>query len=291
MELRGVGVWSGRLRYGDAAEISESAAELERLGYSALWVPGGVGGDVFNECRRLLEATERVPVATGVLNLWMHDPADVAADHHALTADHPGRFLLGIGVSHSQLVDRDGPPRYAKPLRVMNEFLDALDAAPTPVPRDERVLAALGPKMLELARDRAAGAHPYLATPDHSKVARDVLGPDAMLLPEQPVVLETDPVKARDAARAHIAIYLGLPNYVNNLRRLGFGDDDFADGGSDRLLDGIVVWGDEAAVARRVQAHLDAGADHVCVQVLSPGIPRDEWRALAPALVGLRSPR
>jgi probable F420-dependent oxidoreductase len=296
MELSGVGVWSGALRYGDAGEITEAAAEVESLGYSAVWLPGGAGGDLFTDCRRVLEATSRVTVATGILNLWMHEPADVATGHAALTGTFPDRFLLGIGVSHSLLVDSQEPGRYKRPLAMTREYLDALDAAEPPVPAGERVLAALGPKMLELSRDRAAGAHPYLANPEHSAFARDVLGPGPLLLPEQPVVLETDPVKAREAARAHFTVYLQLPNYTNNLRRLGYTDDDFADGGSDRLIDGVVAWGDEAAIARRVQAHLDAGADHVCIQAVTgaPGgmlaMPREQWRALAPALVDLRRP-
>ena len=290
MDLHGTGVWSGALRYGDRPAVLDAAAELEGLGYSALWVPGGVGGDVFGDCRALLDATERVTVATGILNLWMHEPAEVATGHAALTAAYPGRFLLGVGVSHSALVDRDEEGRYQKPIAVTKSYLDALDAADPPVPVAERALAALGPKMLELARDRTRGAHPYLANPDHTRMARDVLGDGPLLMPEQPVVLETDPSAARDLARAHFAIYLTLPNYVNNLKRLGFTDADVSDGGSDRLIDGVVAWGDEAAIARRVQEHFDAGADHVCVQVTTPrgmqNLPLEQWRALAPAVVG-----
>jgi len=293
VELSGVGVWSGALRYGDRAERETAAAELEALGYSAIWVPGGAGGAVFDDCRVLLDATSRVAVATGILNLWMHDAAEVAADHVAVTADHPGRFLLGIGISHSLLVDAQEPGTYARPLATTRAYLDALDAAPTPVPVAERALAALGPKMLELARDRTRGAHPYLANPEHTRIAREALGDGPLLLPEQPVVLETDPEKARALGRKHFEIYLQLVNYTNNLRRLGFTDDDFADGGSDRLVDGIVVWGDEATIARRVQEHFDAGADHVCIQVVTGergGVgtfPREQWRALAPALTQL----
>lgn len=290
MELHGTGVWSGALRYGDRAEALDAAAELEGLGYSALWVPGGVGGDVFGDCGSLLDATESVPVATGILNLWMHEPAEVASGHATLTAAHPGRFLLGIGVSHSALVDRDEAGRYQRPISVTTSYLDALDAADPPVPVAERALAALGPKMLELARDRTRGAHPYLANPDHTRMAREILGDGPLLLPEQPVVLETDPMTARDLARAHFTIYLTLPNYVNNLKRIGFTDDDVSNGGSDRLVDGVVAWGDESTIARRVQEHFDAGADHVCVQVVTPrgiqNLPLDQWRALAPALVG-----
>ena len=174
-------------------------------------------------------------------------------------------------------------------MAVTKAYLDALDAATPPVPVEERALAALGPRMLELSRDRTRGAHPYLANPEHTRIARDVLGDGPLLMPEQPVVLETDPATARELARGHFTIYLTLPNYLNNLRRLGFTDDDFADGGSDRLIDGIVAWGDEAAIARRVQEHFDAGADHVCIQVITPrgfqALPREQWRALAPALV------
>jgi probable F420-dependent oxidoreductase len=254
-----------------------------------LWVPGGAGGDVFGDCRALLDATERVPVATGILNLWMHDAADVGTGHAELTRAYPDRFLLGLGVSHSALVDRDEPGRYRKPLDATRTYLDALDTTSSPVPVAERALAALGPRMLELARDRTRGAHPYLANPDHTRFAREVLGPGPLLMPEQPVVLEPDPAAARELAREHFTIYLTLPNYVNNLKRIGFTDDDVSGGGSDRLVDGIVAWGDAAAITRRVRAHFDAGADHVCIQVVTPRafqqLPLEEWRALAPALL------
>ena len=288
MDLSGTGVWSGALRYGDRAEIRDAAAELEALGYSALWVPGGAGGDIFGDSTALLEATQSVAVATGILNIWMHEAADVAVGHAALTAAYPGRFLLGLGVSHSLLVDQQEPGRYAKPLAVTKAYLDALDAATPPVPVAERALAALGPRMLELSRDRTRGAHPYLANPDHTAMARGVLGTGPLLMPEQPVVLETDPSTARELARGHFTIYLTLPNYVNNLKRIGFTEEDVSNGGSDRLVDGIIAWGDEAAIARRVQEHFDAGADHVCVQVVTPRgmqqLPLEQWRALAPAL-------
>ncbi len=290
MHLSGTGIWSGELRYGDAGEKRDAAAELEALGYSALWIPD-VGGDVFGALRELLDATSSVTVATGILNLWMHRASEVGDGLAALDADHPGRTLLGIGVSHSLLIDQSHPGEYAKPLAKTRAYLDELDAAEPTVPVDRRVLAALGPKMLELARDRAAGAHPYLVTPEHTQVARAALGDGPALLPEQHVVLETDPDRARALAREGLSVYLQLPNYVNNWRRLGFTEDDFADGGSNRLVDHVVVWGDEATIATRVQAHFDAGADHVCVQAYTGaeanGFPRAEWRALAPALVGL----
>jgi probable F420-dependent oxidoreductase len=291
--LAGTGVWSGQLRFGDPGEIRDAAAELEALGYSACWIPD-TGGDVFAPLRLLLDTTRSMVVATGILNVWRHTASEVGDGLAALDTDHPGRTLLGLGVSHAALIDRDEPGRWTRPLRVMRTYLDELDAATPTVPADRRVLAALGPKMLELARDRTRGAHPYLANPDHTRFARETLGAGPLLAPEQPVVLETDPTRARELARTHLSVYLGLPNYVNNLRRIGFSEADVSDGGSDRLVDGVVAWGDDAAIATRVAAHFEAGADHVCVQVvggsIDGGLPRAQWRALAPAVVGLRPP-
>jgi probable F420-dependent oxidoreductase len=275
------------LRYGERAAVDEAAAELDDLGYSALWLPD-VGGDVFASVDALLTATRRATVATGVLNLWMHAAEEAAARYHDIAATHGPRFLVGIGVSHASLIDAGEPGRYRRPLERMTAYLDGLDGAPEPVPVSERVLAALGPRMLELARTRAAGAHPYLAGPDNTARARATLGPDPLIAPEQPVVLLEEAGRARDVARSHLAVYLTLPNYLNNLRRNGFGDDDFQSGGSDRLVDTVVAWGDEAAIARRVQEHRDAGANHVCIQVLTSdrlSLPSAEWRRLAPALV------
>ncbi len=287
MELGGVGVWSTPLRSGARDDVVDAAAELGSLGYSALWF-GDVGGDVFGAAATLLEATRSIMVATGILNLWMHDPAETAAGFARLSAAHPGRFLLGIGASHAPIVDRTDPGRYRQPLAAMAAYLDALDTAEPPVPAEARVLAALGPKMLTLARERSAGAHPYLTTPEHTQQAREILGADRLLAPEQRVVLETDPATAREVGRQHLAIYLRLPNYTNNVRRLGFTDDDLAGAGSDRLVDTLVAWGDEDTVARRVREHHDAGADHVCIQALTGdrnALPREAWRRLAPALV------
>jgi probable F420-dependent oxidoreductase len=286
-DLTGTGIWSGLLRHGDAGEAAEAAAELEQLGWSALWVPD-VGGDVFGALRNLLGATSRVVVATGILNIWMHGAEETAAEHARLTAEHGDRLLMGLGVSHQHLIDRvNEPGTYRKPLRQMVSYLDALDSADPPLPAGRRALAALGPKMLELARQRTAGAHPYLVTPAHTQRAREALGPGHLVAPEQGVVLETDPAAARAIARQHLSRYMVAPNYVNNWRRLGMGDEDLLDGGSDRLVDALVAWGDESAIAARVQEHRDAGADHVCVQVLTDQpaeLPRREWRALAPAL-------
>ena len=283
MELDGIGIWSGELRFGDESEKGDAAAELEALGYTAAWIPD-VGGDVFGAVGSLLGATSRMVIATGILNIWMHEPEETATRYHELVTQHGPRFLVGLGVSHAPLIDMKGPGTYAKPLAKMRDYLDGVDHAERPLPVDARVLAALGPKMLELARDRAGGAHPYLANPDHTRFAREVLGPEPLLAPEQPVVLETDPGPARELARKHLSTYLGLPNYVNNLLRLGLTEDDVRDGGSDRLVDSIVAWGDETAIASRVQAHRDAGADHVCIQLLTGDfatLPLEGWRRLS----------
>jgi probable F420-dependent oxidoreductase len=220
----------------------------------------------------------------------MHEPDQTAAAYHAFVAEHGRRLLVGIGVSHAPLIDAVTAEagHYRRPLARTAEYLDGLDAASPPLPVEDRVLAALGPKMLELARTRAAGSHPYLVTPEHTAIVREALGPSGLVAPEQAVVLESDAGAARAIAREHLAGYLGLPNYANNWKRIGFTDEDIADGGSDRLVDALVVWGDEAAILARVQEHRDAGADHVCVQVLTGDLmtpSRDEWRRLAPALL------
>ncbi len=285
MDLAGVGIWSSQLRYGDAAEIADAASELDELGFSALWIPD-VGGPVFDAVGRLLAATTRTVIATGILNLWMHSPGDVAESYAALTAEHGDRFLLGIGVSHAPLIDAGQPGRYRKPLAATASFLDGLDAAPQPVPAEARVLAALGPKMLELAATRARGAHPYLVTPDHTASARSTLGEGPLLLPEQTVVLCDSVDEARRIGSDWLRGYLALPNYANNLLRSGFSEDDLAQV-SDRLLNAIIAWGDEGAVMRRVAEHRAAGADHVCIQVLTADpteFPREQWRRIAAAL-------
>ena len=277
IEIGRVGIWSRELRFhADRGQALDAAAELEELGYGALWIPD-VGGDVLGAARELLDATRAVTIATGILNIWMHDPADVASGVAALGP----RFLLGLGASHSAVVDAEEPGRYARPLSTMVAYLDGLDA--NSLGRSQRVLAALGPRMLELARDRAAGAHPYLVTPAHTAIARETLGPDALLAPELSVTLERD----LDVARAFVADYLRLPNYVNNLRRLGFDDNDLAGAPSDRLVRALVATGGPREIAQRVAEHHAAGADHVTVQVIGAGetLPREAWRELAPALL------
>jgi probable F420-dependent oxidoreductase len=285
MDLAGVGVWSSQLRYGDPAEIADAAAELDELGFTALWIPD-VGGPVFDAVGRLLTATTRTVIATGILNLWMHSAGDVAESYAALTAEHGDRFLLGIGVSHAPLIDAGEPGRYRKPLAATASFLDGLDAAPQPVPAEARVLAALGPKMLKLSATRARGAHPYLVTPEHTASARSTLGEGPLLLPEQTVILCDGADEARRIGTDWLRAYLTFPNYANNLLRSGFSEDDLAQV-SDRLFDAIIAWGDEGAVLRRVAEHRAAGADHVCVQVLladPSAFPREQWRRIAAAL-------
>lgn len=280
-----MGVWSAQLRYGDPAEAAEAAAELEELGFSALWIPD-VGGPVFDAVANLLAATSRAVIATGILNLWMHDPIAVAGSFAELSATHGDRFLLGIGVSHAPLIDASEPGRYRKPLAATTAYLDALDFADPPVPPTARVLAALGPKMLHLAATRARGAHPYLVTPEHTAAARDTLGPGPLLLPEQTVILTDDADAARAIGTDWLRNYLALPNYANNLLRSGFTPEDVSSV-SERLLNAIIAWGDEEAILRRVEEHRAAGADHVCIQVLDADpttFPRQQWRRIAAAL-------
>jgi probable F420-dependent oxidoreductase len=285
VELSGVGVWSQQLRYGDAAESAEAAAELEELGFGALWIPD-VGGPLFDAVGRLLSATRRTVVATGILNLWMHTPADAAASFTSLSERHGDRFLMGIGVSHAPLVDASEAGRYRKPLAAMTGFLDGLDQADPPVPAGSRVLAALGPRMLDLAARRARGVHPYLVPPEHTRRAREAVGDGALVLPEQTVVLCSTRDEARAIGTEWLRGYLSLPNYAGNVLRLGFTEED-VNSVSDRLFDALIAWGDEEAIRRRVDEHRAAGADHVCVQVLTAdadAFPREEWRRLAPAL-------
>jgi probable F420-dependent oxidoreductase len=286
MDLSGVGIWSSQLRYGNADEAAEAAAELDDLGFTALWIPD-VGGPVLDSVANLLSSTKQTVIATGILNLWMHEPSDVAASYASLTTTHGERFLLGIGCSHAPLVDAKEPGRFRKPLAATRSFLDALDAAERPVPVENRVLAALGPKMLGLSATRTRGAHPYLGTPDHTRQAREVLGDGPLLLPEQTVILTDNRDEARAVGTDWLRAYLALPNYANNLLRSGFTEEDLSSV-SDRVFDALIAWGDEEAVQRRVDEHKQAGADHVCVQALTADprdFPREQWRRLAAALL------
>ncbi|MFE6779870.1 TIGR03620 family F420-dependent LLM class oxidoreductase [Streptomyces sp. NPDC057702] len=286
-----VGVWALGLRVDDparAGEVGEAAAELEELGYGTLWIGGSPSVD---HAVPLLSSTNRVTVGTSILSVWDHPAAGVAARHAEVNAAYGGRFLLGLGVSHDEMAHKGDHPLANRPFSAMREYLTALDTAPVPVPREQRALAALGPRMLELSRDRALGALPYLATPEHVATARAALGPDAVLAPEFKVVLDADTERARATARAYLTFYLGLANYTNNLVRLGFTQDDFVDGGSDRLVDAVFAIGTAEAARRRADEFRAAGADHLAVQVVAPGekgqlapLPRAQWRALAEAL-------
>jgi len=290
-----VGIWTGQLDFAPAAVVREAVAEVEALGYGGIWTGEAVGREVLAAASLLLAATERLVVATGIANVWARDALAMASGQAALAEAYPDRFLLGIGVSHAPLlaVREQG---YDKPLSFMRSYLDAMERgravyrAVPPVGTPPTLLAALGPRMLELAAERADGAHTYFVPPEHTAAARQRLGPDKMLAPEQVAVLASDPAVAREIARRHTSSYLRLANYRNNLVRLGFAEADFVTGGSDRLVDAIVAWGDEEAVRSRVEQHLDAGADHVAVQVLDPdrrGLPREQWRRLAPVLLDL----
>ncbi|MFG2029511.1 LLM class F420-dependent oxidoreductase [Streptomyces sp. NPDC048825] len=272
------GIWSVGLRSEDPAqrgELAETAAELEQLGFGAVWLGGN---SATQHAVPLIEATSRLTVATGIQSIWQYEAPDTAARFAELDAAHPGRFLLGLGVSHAKLADQ-----YRRPYASMVGYLDALDAAG--VPAERRVLAALGPKMLKLSRDRAAGSHPYLVTPEHTADAREILGEGPLLAPELKVVLETDPDRARSLARDTLAMYLTLPNYTNSFLRFGFSEDDFADGGSNRLIDTLFAWGDDDRIRERIDAFYTAGADHVAFQLVTDqdrsALPRPEWRRLA----------
>jgi probable F420-dependent oxidoreductase len=294
MNIGRIGIWTFQLDLQPAVAAQTAAAEIEELGYGAIWIPEALGREPFTSAGLLLAATRRIVLATGIANIWGRDAMAMAAGQTTLTEAYPDRFLLGIGVSHRPLVEGVRGHRYERPLTAMRAYLDAMDrapyvAAPPPVP-GVRIIGALHPKMLALAAERAAGAHPYFVTPEHTARARGILGPDRLLAPEQAVVLETDPSTARAIGRAHMAIYLGLPNYARNLLSLGFTEADLADGGSDRLVDAIVAWGTVEQVVARVKAHLDAGADHVCLQALDAdprALPMRQWRVLAAALPGV----
>ncbi|WP_369186452.1 LLM class F420-dependent oxidoreductase [Streptomyces sp. R08] len=275
------GIWSVGLRNEDPArrgELAEAAAELEQLGFGAVWLGGSSAA---RHAVPLIEATSTLTVGTSIQSIWQYDAAESAADYAELEAAHPGRFLLGLGVSHAKLADQ-----YRRPYSALVAYLDALDTAG--VPADRRVLAALGPKTLELARDRSAGSIPYLVTPEHTAKARAILGETPLLAPELKVVLETDPTRARTVARDYLAMYLALPNYTNNFLRNGFTESDLTNGGSDRLVDAVFAWGDESSIRTRIDAFLAAGADHVALQIVDgtsrEALPREPWRNLASLL-------
>jgi len=288
-EIGRLGVWAS-LDGLSAPDAAAFAQRLEAWGYSALWTPEAVGREPFSLIGYLAAKTETLVFATGIANIYARDPMTMKSIHKALGELAPGRFVLGLGVSHEHLVKRVRGHDYTKPLSTMRGYLDAMEAAlymgAEPAEEAPIVLAALRDKMLGLAASRTRGAHPYLVPPAHTARARKLMGPDAWLCPEQMVLLESDPKKARAVGRANLKVYIGLPNYQNNIKQFGFTDEDFANGGSDRLVDEIIAWGDVATIRARIQAHWDAGADHVCIQAFrSDGKPTPDetlLEALAP---------
>ncbi|MER5990981.1 TIGR03620 family F420-dependent LLM class oxidoreductase [Streptomyces viridosporus] len=275
------GIWSIGLRSEDPSrrgEIAEAAAELEELGFGAAWLGGS---SAVRHAVPLVEATSTLTVGTSIQSIWQYTAQEAAAAFAELEAARPGRFLLGIGVSHAKLADQ-----YRRPYSALVAYLDALDAAGVPAGR--RVVAALGPRSLELSRDRALGVVPYLVTPEHTARARGILGEAPLLAPELKVILEPEPARARALARTSLAPYLALPNYTDNFLRLGFTEDDLADGGSDRLVDAVFAWGEESRIRDRVDTFLSAGADHVALQIVDDeprdSLPRQAWRTLASLL-------
>lgn len=276
IELGTLGIW---IHWG--AMTPERARELEDLGYGTVWLGGSPPGDL-SVVDDLLAATDHLTIATGIVNVWTADAHAVAASHHRITAAHPDRFLLGVGVGHPEATSD-----YRRPYATLVEYLDVLDEEGVPV--EQRVLAALGPKVLELSKDRSLGAHPYLTTAEHTGHAREQLGPDVLIAPEQKIVIDPDPVAARTIGRPAVAKpYLGLTNYVSNLKRLGWTDADVADGGSDALIDALVGHGAAPDAVRPVREHFAAGADHVAIQLITPrGVdPLAGYAALAAELIG-----
>lgn len=293
VDLGTVGIWSGALTGSPVAEVRSFAREVEQLGFGTLWWGEAPGArDTFTQALLLLGATEKLVVATGIANIYLRDATAAAAGAHTIATLHPNRFVLGLGASHGPAIDTMTLQTYGKPLASMRAYLDAMAGARLRIPEAREpgppvVLAALGPKMLELARDRTQGAHPYLVTPDHTAIARHAVGPDRWLAVEQGVVLTDDRETALRRARIHLEIYKGLPNYRNNWLRLGFTADDLAGDLSDRLVEALIVWGDEQAIWDRVAEHEAAGADHVCLQVLGDrrsDLALDDVRRLSPAL-------
>jgi probable F420-dependent oxidoreductase len=291
MELGRIGIWTMQLDDRPAAEAQDVVAELESLGYPAVWIPEAVDREVLTHATLLLAGSDRIVVATGIARVHARAPRTTALAQLMLTERFPDRFLLGLGASHAPAIERLLGQDYGSPLTTMRDYLDAVDVAidgqeHSLEVRPARVLAALGPKMLDLAARRSRGAHTYLSPVEHTAWARDVLGPDALLAPAIKVVLDRDATRAREIGRRSVGPPARLAAYRMNLLRLGYMDEDLGRAPSDRVVDALVAWGDEAAIAARAQDHLDAGADHVCVEVLTGErtAPIDAWRRLAPAL-------
>ena len=293
MEIGKVGVWT-RMDGLSAAESAGFARRIEELGYGALWIPDAFGRDPFAHAGWLFAHTERLVIATGVVNIHLREAQATACAHRELHESSGGRFLLGLGVSHATMMEGLFGKEYPKPVPSMRDYLDRMAAAPWWGPELDGeppiVLAALGPLMLKLAGERTLGAHPFFAPPSNTARSREILGPGPWLCPEQKLVLESDPEKARARARLAMAGPLGMPNYRRNLMRAGFAEDELDGGGNDRVVDAVVGWGDEDALVARVQEHASAGADHVCIQPMSCEDPTrpdlDLLERLAPRLCG-----
>ena len=290
MNIGPFGIWTFAFDQLPNAQAQELAGEVEALGYGAIWIPEAVGKDPLVQSALLLSATSRVTLATGIANIYARDAMSMAQGHKTLTEAFPDRFLLGLGVSHAPMVEGMRGHTYASPVKTMRTYLEAMDKAlyfaaePSTAPR--RCIGALGPKMTALAAELTDGIHPYNVTPEHTAQARAIVGPDKLVAVEHAVVLTTDRTAAREAGRAHLAMYLGLPNYTNNLLRLGFTPDDVANGGSDRLIDALVAYGTLDEIVARLREHHAAGADHVCIQIVGTADLPAAWRELAPALAG-----
>ena len=292
-KLGKLGVWAfidGKT----ANEAAQFAQQLEQWGYSALWVPEAVGRDPFSIIAYMAANTEKLIFATGIANIYARDPMSMNAIHKTLSEIAPDRFMLGMGVSHAPLVKDIRGHEYLKPVSTMRSYLEAMEnafyMAPLAAEQAPILLGALRQNMLQLSAEKASGAHPYFVPPAHTAWARGHLGPEALLCPEQMVVLETDPEKARAIARAHMATYIGLDNYKNNLKQFDFDDTDFEDGGSDKLVDAIFAWGDEQAIRARIQQHWDAGADHVCIQTFTNEVDTGPNMELLELLAPVNSP-
>ncbi len=275
MQVGTFGVWTSYRAIGEE-NAGEAAGLAEELGFGTLWLGGS---PQLPAVRPLLTGSRRITIATGIVNVWEYEPADLAREYAELSPEFGDRLLVGIGIGHPE-----AHSDYRRPLTAMRSFLDGLDSAESPLASDRRCLAALGPKMLDLSAARSLGTHPYFVSPDHTRAARERIG-DALLAPELACVVDDDPSSARAKARQYARLYLGLSNYTSNLLQFGFSEQDIADGGSDRLIDIVVPQGTPEQIAEAVHAHLDAGADHVCVQTVAvQGVPRAEWAALAEAL-------
>lgn len=291
IDIGPIGIWQGVLDAHPSNVVRDTVAEIEAMGWPTLWIPETVSRDPFVSASVMLEATSTLKVATGIASIWARDPMTTANATKTLNEAYDGRFLLGLGVSHHTLTEWVRKHDYSKPLTKMREYLERMDQSMyrgvEPAQPSSRVLAALGPKMLELSAEMADGCHPYFVPVEHTAIARAAVGPDKIVATEQMVVLETDPSVAREIARKHMAVYLGLPNYANNLIRLGYTEEELSNA-TDRVVDAIVAWGSVDTIAQRVRDHREAGASHVCIQVLqaeATAVPMAAWRDLAAALL------